>query len=201
MGAEVLTDPDYRMPAVPPGRTGVGWLRASVARFVDGPRHDRRRALVLAELAAIDPEVLARQAINGVDGPIEILAEAFGLPAGLTGDVELVAACYQPHTTITPAADDAVGRLITACGGVADEATANRIGLLVQASRATIALVNHLATGHAGPPVPATRRIAPDGTVVRVDLTEEPFGRGPHACPGEAHARAIASGLVERARS
>jgi hypothetical protein len=46
------------------------------------------------------------------------------------------------------------------------------------------------------PPVPRTRRVF-EGTVVLVDLRGHPFGTGPHACPGERHATAIASAMVD----
>ena len=40
----VLTDDErYRMPSVPPASSGIGWLRATVPRFCDGPTHRRRR--------------------------------------------------------------------------------------------------------------------------------------------------------------
>ncbi|PRY44020.1 hypothetical protein [Umezawaea tangerina] len=183
--SSALTDPRYTVPPVPAADQGVAWLRASVARFCDGPAHERRRALVVAELAAVDPRTLAGRRGSS---PVAVLAEALGL-AVAPEDVELVAGCYQPHTAVTPEADDAVARLVEACGGVPDERTANRIGLLVQACAATAALV---AGVH--PPVPVTRRVAPDGTLVVVDLTDHPFGLGAHACPGREHALAIAGG-------
>lgn len=194
----VLADPDFVVPSVsdaPPG--GVAWLRGSVARFSNGDTHRRRRALAVAELAAVDPDALRLRASRGSDGPVEVLAEALGLPVGVAGDVAVVAKSYQPHTTITEEADRAVERLAEACGGVADEATANRIGLLVQACDATGALVANMVSGRTGPPVPWTRRVAPDGRLVEVDLADAPFGAGPHACPGRAHALALAAGLVE----
>lgn len=184
--SSVLTDPRYTVPAVPDASEGVAWLRASVVRFSDGPAHERRRALVVAELAAVDPRALAEH--RGT-GPVEILAGALGLSVD-PEDVDLVARSYQPHTAVTPEADEAVARLVDACGGW-DERTANRIGLLVQACAATAALVAGVR-----PPVPVTRRIAPDGTLVEVDLTEHPFGLGAHACPGREHALAIAEGLT-----
>lgn len=193
----VLADPAYTVPSVPdapPG--GVAWLRASVARFASGATHERRRALAVAELARVDPQALSERAAAGAAGPVEVLAEALGLPADVADDVAVVAKSYQPHTTITEAADQALCRLVQACGGVADEATANRIGLLVQACDATKALVAHLTAGHTDPPVPLTRRIAPDGTPVEVDLSQAPFGLGPHGCPGRAHAEALATGLL-----
>ncbi|HEX5401208.1 MAG TPA: hypothetical protein VFX16_02775 [Pseudonocardiaceae bacterium] len=112
--------------------------------------------------------------------------------ADIAADIAIVSPCYQPHTAITDEADHAVDRLIKACGGVADEATANRIGLLVQAGAA----IDALLTGKR-PPVPVTRRVASDGTTVEVDLTDAPLGAEPHACPGEAIAIAIAAGRMQ----
>jgi hypothetical protein len=198
MSHGVLTDPGYDVPEVPAASSGVGWLRASVARFSRGTTHERRRALAVAELAAIDLETLCQRAAESTGGPVEVLAEALGLSADVAADVAIVAPCYQPHTEATEAADQAVRRLIDACGGVADEATANRIGLLVQAYEPVKALVANLVTGRTDPPVPATRRVAPDGTVVRVDLTASPFGLGEHACPGQVHALTLAAGLAAR---
>ncbi|MGH3397689.1 MAG: hypothetical protein ACRDPO_23655 [Streptosporangiaceae bacterium] len=40
----------------------VAWLRASVSRFANGPEHDRRRALVVAELDRLDPADLRADA-------------------------------------------------------------------------------------------------------------------------------------------
>ena len=69
------------------------------------------------------------------------------------------------------------------CGGTWDEATGNRIGVLVQACDATANLI-----AGTSPPVPATRRIAPDGAEILVDLTDHPFGAGRHERPGRRHA-------------
>ncbi len=148
----------------------------------------RRRALVERELAAIDPAVLR----DGTGHHVEILARAMGSTVSVA-DVQAVAACYQPHLPVTPAADAAVARLIAACGGIADEVTANRIGLLVQACDATTALI-----AGRNPPVPLTRRLTPDGSIAEVDLTGRPFGAGKHACPGRAHATALAAGPFHR---
>lgn len=198
MNQAVLTDPAFVVPPAPDGSAGgVAWLRASVARFSNGAVHRRRRALAVAGLATVDPDALRLRASEGARGAVEVLAEALGLPADVADDVAAVARSYQLHTPITQEADRAVGRLVEACGGVTDEATANRIGLLVQACDATNALVANIVSGRTGPPVPKTRRLAPDGTIVEVDLTEEPFGIGPHACPGRAHALALAAGLAE----
>jgi len=179
-----LLDPDYRVPTVPAATSGVAWLRATVPRFSDGREHDRRRALAEAQLARVSPARLRK----GDGDPIELLAEALGLPRLVATDVEVVARSYQPHVETTPDADRAVERLIAACGGTRDEATACRIGLLVQASPAVAALI-----AGANPPVASTRRVGPSDERVRVDLTGAAFGAGRHACPGRVHALALAS--------
>jgi cytochrome P450 len=114
--------------------------------------------------------------------------------------------------------------------GGPDERVAARIGLLIQAYDATAGLIGNAvaaaarapgrrAPGHepatepvealvertlrADPPVLVTRRIAPDGATVALDLTsgdlvgQLEFGWGPHACPGADHARALAEGVIE----
>lgn len=188
------------VPEVPDAASGVAWLRAHVARFRNGPTHRRRRELVLAELAALDPEVLRRRAAADGGHPVAVLAAAMGVPAA-PADVMAVAACYQPHLPTTPEADAALTRLVAACGGAWDERTAARISVLVQACDATATLV---ATARAracdaeealraAPPVPFTRR---RGELV--DLADTPFGAGPHACPGRAQAMAIAQALIDR---
>jgi hypothetical protein len=221
----VITDPDRvrdallnaPMPAVAQVGTppGIAWLRAHVPRFCDGPVYERRRALVEAELARISPDLLRRRARAVADEPfahVRVLAEALGLPGISLSAVDVVAAHYQPHTPDDPAADRAVAELVTACGNVADEGTAARISLLVQACAATGGLVaNARQSGTAGsaderiartmtedPPVRQTRRVV-DDELVELDLTQDGlgFGAGPHECPGREHAIAIATGIIE----
>src|SRR5687768_13380231 len=60
--AVLVDDERYRMPPVDPAPSGIGWLRATVARFSDGPVHRRRRTLAAAMLAGLDPRELARDA-------------------------------------------------------------------------------------------------------------------------------------------
>lgn len=183
---EILHDPAFTVVGVPPASEGVAWLRAHVARFSEGDDHERRRALAVRHLDAIDPASLR------VPGhPVGALASALGLSRAVTGDVELVAAHYQPHDGTTGEADAAVARLVAACGGDWSEDTAARIGLLVQACAATRAYIAGAET-----PVPATRRITPAGEEILVSLHHLPFGAGRHACPGQAHARAIADGAA-----
>ncbi|WP_410618490.1 hypothetical protein [Amycolatopsis sp. cmx-8-4] len=218
-----LTAPVPPVPAdVSPG--GVAWLRASVARFSNGADHVRRRALAVSLLAEIDENALRDKAfawtqrimesVEDVDVmaaiarpvPVGVLAEALGLP-DVSADVALVAAAYHPHVTPSDAAEAAMGRLVEACGG-ADEETAARIGLLVQACDATAGLIgNALSARLAGkpgelladPPVLRTRRRV-DGEDVAVELTGTPFGAGPRECPGPAHAIALATGVLQALR-
>jgi 2-methylisocitrate lyase-like PEP mutase family enzyme len=188
MVANILTDAAYTVPAVPPASTGVAWLRASVVRFSEGEAHSRRRAIVEAELARVDIDVLRKPG-----DAVAKLAEALGLPRQVVPDVWAVARCYQPHLPAGPDADAAVARLVAASGGNWDEVTANRIGLLVQAVVATSAMI-----AGQDPPAPATRRVAPDGAIVEVPLAGIPFGLGRHACPGRAHAEAMVAGAFHQ---
>jgi 2-methylisocitrate lyase-like PEP mutase family enzyme len=188
MTEHLLLDPAYTVPRAEPAASGVAWLRASVARFSEGAEHARRRAIAESELARVDLDALRRPG-----NPVAKLAHELGLPRGVVCDVSEVARSYQPHTAITAQADQAVARLVGACGGVWDEVTANRIGLLVQACEATNALI-----AGKDPAVPVTRRVAPDGTTIEVSLAGAPFGLGTHACPGRAHALALAEGTFHR---
>ncbi|MEU5587339.1 cytochrome P450 [Streptomyces chrestomyceticus] len=267
-GPDLLTDPGWRVPPVPedvPEGT-MAWLRARVARFSSGEAHARRRALAIGALGALGvsdgPDVNAEalrdaarvrtQELLSAPGtvevmarvarvvPAEVLAASLGLPvtadtAGLVGDV---ASAYHAHGETIPAADRALTRLVADCGGTWDEATAARIGLLVQAYDATAGLIGNAAylaltgaeagagtgTGHApepppepsadlvtdrldqtlrtDPPVRGTLRAPVDGgDPVRVGLVTSDgslaFGAGAHACPGQAHARAVAAGVLD----
>jgi hypothetical protein len=81
--------------------------------------------------------------------------------------------------------------VVVACGGRNEESAA-RVCVLVQAHAATQALIARIQAGDGAPAVPATRRIAPDGQEVLVDLVAAPFGAGRHACPGQALALYLA---------
>ena len=101
----------------------------------------------------------------------------------------VVAAAYHPHTS-HPGADDALARLLALLPDGDAEVVAARVAILVQACEATAGLVRGDDL-----PVPATRRVGPDGETVLVDLAGRPFGEGPRRCPGEAHARALVEGV------
>ncbi len=124
----VLADDRFIVrPAEAGAPTGtVAWLRASVSRFANGPEHDRRRALVVAELDRLDPAALraavcdqartalesgaesgaessagpSAEAVGGLARrvPALVLAERFGAfdPAGVATAVDAVAAAYFP---------------------------------------------------------------------------------------------------------
>src|SRR2546423_1218789 len=182
----------------------VAWLRASVARFSNGPDHTRRRALAVDALAPVDVDALQAKAfgrtrrimtgLGVVDVmaeiarpvPVGVLAEALGLP-DVSADVVPVAAAYHPHVTPDAAAEAALTRLIAACGEPTERAAA-RIGLLVQACDATAGLIGNglfasLTGKPAEQPVLATRRRI-DGEDVTGPLARAAVGARPRAWPG-----------------
>jgi cytochrome P450 len=231
----MLTDDErYRMPPVGPAAAGIGWLRATVPRFSDGPTHRRRRAYAVAMLERLDPAALARDAAAETGAvleriaaagtgrepvdlmsvvarpvPVAVLGRALAVhDDDLTARVAAAARAYQPDHDGGRDADRRADAAVDAlAAGDRSEDSAARIGLLVQACEATAALVrNGLRAGtrtgavaaalRDDPPVPRTRRVRA-GEVVAVDLRGYPFGAGPHACPGQAHAVAIASAMVD----
>jgi hypothetical protein len=206
----ILLDPAYVVPPAPPaGPVGtLAWLRASVPRFCEGAEHERRRALLERRLATIDPGRLRGHADHVI-----ALAEALGAsdPAAAAEAVREIAPHYNPpplgaaadarqaaagdaRAGAGPAsspADAAVARLLALLPPGEPEAVAQDVCILVQGCAATAALI--AARGALDPPpVPATWRISPAGEPVRVDLSAHPFGAGAHACPGRAHALALA---------
>jgi hypothetical protein len=199
----VLEDPAYTVPPPPPaGPVGtLSWLRATVSRFAAGPDHARRRALIVARLATLDAAALRERARELGDATVT-LAEALGASdAGAAAEaVAEIAPHYNPAPAIgaaTPAADAAVARLLALLPVAPPEAAAQQIAILVQSHAATSALI--AAGGKLDPPpVPLTRRVAPSGELVEVDLTGQPFGAGPRACPGAELAVALAAGVLAR---
>ncbi|WP_433730555.1 hypothetical protein ACQP2Y_20405 [Actinoplanes sp. CA-051413] len=208
----VLNDPRFVVPPVPPGASGIAWLRATVGRFSSGPAHDRRRALAVAVLDAVPPATLR----TGGGHPVTVLARALGIAEPVMDLVRDVAQAYQPGTGDESRADAAVDRLVTILGGRHDEPTAALIGVLTQACDATATLIERARHRpvdevlHADPPVRATRRQAQvattvgrvtvqAGEVVLVGLAGGPaFGAGPRRCPGWDHALALVAGALAR---
>jgi len=189
----------------PPGPFGtMPWLRATVSRFANGETHGRRRALVEELLAAIDPadlreaareRTLDRAVRDEVDVrayvPVAVLADALGARdvEAAVAATRVVAAAYHPHTSHS-GADAALAQLLDLLGGGEPELVAARVAILVQACEATAGLVRGDDL-----PVPATRRVGPDGAIVLVGLAGRPFGAGARRCPGEAHALALVEGI------
>src|SRR4051812_19352124 len=198
-------------PPGPPGPLGtMAWLRATVSRFANGEAHARRRALIEARLRDLHPGALRAAArletrVPAEYVPVAILAAATGVeePAKAVAAVRVVAAAYHPGTD-APGADAALAALLELLPPGEEEAVAQHIALLVQACEATAALVRGALTRpledvlRDDPPVRTTKRVAPDGRIVQVDLTAHPFGAGPRPCPGRAHALALVQGVVER---
>jgi len=157
--------------------------------------------------------------------PVRVLAVALDVadPELATGHLAAVAAAFLPGMADRGTADSSVARLAELMPAGPDELVAARIGLLVQAYDATAGLIgNAVATGmraaqprpaadlvaqtlRSDPPVRFTRRVTPSGETIVLDLTaarDDPaghlaFGSGLRACPGAAHARALAEGAVE----
>jgi len=230
MTVAILTDPAFDVPAEPDGPSGtVAWLRHHVARFSPGERHPARREIVERLLAPLDPATLRQRAFEQVRSgddpaeaaavvPVAVLAIALGAPADairdVVADVRTMAAVYLPPAEPDATADAAVARLVAVFGGRFDDETANRVGLLAQAANATRLLIMTSfpygqppgeAVAEAlrdDPPAKATRRTElRTGETIAVELTGAPFGAGRHACPGQAQAVALATGVIEALRS
>jgi len=210
----LLTDARWLVPPLPDGDgRGMDRLRRSVSRFSTGRDHARRRTVVEAVLAQVDPDALrvATRRLAAADPappvvprvPLTALARALGArePATVAALVPPVAAAYLPGSGAGgPAADAAADELLDRLG-------AARAAVLVQSCLPVAAWVRSaldrgitldevLATA---PPVPATTRWR-DGETVTVPLDGIPFGAGPRRCPGVAHARALAEGVLAALR-
>lgn len=153
-----LADP-HLVPS--PARSGpvgsMAWLRNTVARFSTGEIHARRRALLEADLARLDPSALRRAAGSGPAGEARVmvvrtLAESLGLsdPDAIAAAITAVAGTYFGEDGAD--ADAVVAWLLPRVLPVEPpvewtkaqlEVAANRIGLLVQACDATGSLVDH----------------------------------------------------------
>ena len=129
-------------------RDGSTLLRRAGAR--------RRRAVLEDTLAGLRVEPR-----DGED-PTAALLRALGLDEALAADVDSAAASYQPHLPVAPAGDEAIERLVLACGA-RDERSAMRICVLVQAHAAARALID-------------LRRRGDDEPAGALDETDDPDG-------------------------
>jgi hypothetical protein len=181
-----LAAPQLIPPPVADGAAPVGttvWLRSAVARFSPGETHARRRAMVEADLARLDPAALRRTAAGApADAEpgltaVHALAEALGLaePAAVAQAVAEVAGTYFGGEDA--AADAAVAWLLprVAPAESGPELAANRIGLLVQAFDATAGLVGNARRCPAehGDPLTETLRHDPPVRTVRRTATSD----------------------------
>ncbi|MEU5988880.1 cytochrome P450 [Spirillospora sp. NPDC047418] len=174
-------------------RHSLAWLRRTVCRFSEGADHERRRALTVDALDAIDPGHLRRRARDLVraggdpgEVPSLVLGEALGAAdrGALARAVPAAASGYLTGAG-GDGADEAVAVLVRLLGPGPDERVAARIAVLMQAHAATAALVRrtlpHLRrpesrgvpvedviaeTLRFDPPVPVMRRIAASGAHV-----------------------------------
>lgn len=159
-------------------------LRDADARVVDA----------VADIAAVVPTLalascLAAQSRQGAesrgqdDDGLDVVA-AVAAMVGVIGRGE-------PPTA---GADDAVAALVGRFG-------VEGASMLYQNRDATAALIAvRLAAGDRppAPAVPRTKRVGADGTEITLEIGAAglPFGSGPHRCPGEELAEALARGVV-----
>ncbi|MET8145826.1 cytochrome P450 [Sphaerisporangium sp. NPDC005288] len=120
----VLADPRFVVPTVPaddaaPGT--VAWLRAGVARFSNGPRHRRRRAMVAADLRRMEPSVLRAAARDWTAAVVEDAGdEAFDVMASIARTVPIgVLGGALGVAGLDPARPDGVGDFVSAVSAVA----------------------------------------------------------------------------------
>jgi len=181
---------DEKLCPPPAGPGAAYWLRSRVARFSSGPSHTHRRALAVAEIARVDPGHAARLAASRIaagDSVRQAIIKAFSLVPDEAVDLIIdVAPSYfdptRPESSLEP--------LLDLLGS--DDLVAARIGVLVQACEATAALVENGLV----PPARTTKRVAPDGTLITLDLTDLPFGAPPRECPGKDLALVIARAIA-----
>jgi cytochrome P450 len=170
----VLADPAYGVPVAPAGDRGLAWLRSAVSRFVNGAEHARRRPLVEAEIDALDPAALRREArrraealLDGAAGRVEAMAyiarpvplaalgRALGIADadldGAVADVMAVGPAYASGAG-DDRVDAAVERLRRLLDRGGPEETAAAIAVPVQACEATAALIGNAVVMAAGRP-------------------------------------------------
>jgi cytochrome P450 len=201
--AAILADPGYRVPAapaVPDGEVGtLAWLRASVARFSEGPDHDRRRALAEDDVARMDVTRLRQEAAAATAAslavsneqpfdvtrlarrvPVAVLAAELGMADVRVVDAAVaVSAFYLSPDQAGPQADESVAVLLSALRPdlIGADVAASRIGLLLQACEATAGLIgNALARflGHARSSTGRTSSPCTISELVADTLSEDP---------------------------
>jgi cytochrome P450 len=200
-------------------------LAAGLLRPLDpGPLRAGARTATSMIIAAAAHRPFDAMALVARRVPGLVLARALGAadPDLAAAQLPAVAAAYLPGSPGNAQADGCVARLAELLPDGPGEHVAARIGLLIQAYAATAGLIgNAVAAGlrsdhpepadllvarvlRTEPPVRFTQRVTPSGETVALDLTAaggDPaghlaFGYGLHACPGSAHAIALAEGAA-----
>lgn len=166
---------------------------AAAAADPGDARYDVPLAVVAGEIGVVAADIdrvvtFARAAARGMGPgatgePVEAIAVVPGLLELVPGDEELDAS-------------NRIGLLLQTCDAVA--------GLVAVA----LARIGDVAVGRGearrvvtsmlrdDPPVTLARRFRSDGGLITADIRDRPFGAGPHRCPGEALALALAAGTV-----
>lgn len=164
----VLADARYEVPAVTAGGPvgSIGWLRAAVSRFANGPDHALRRARVIDELNGLaadllraDAEQRARAVIDAAAGagrievmsslarrvPMAVLAARLGIADAerAAEAVRVTAAAYFPGASPAAerAADVSTAELVGMLGPAEEQAVVAKIAVMVQGCDATAALI------------------------------------------------------------
>ncbi|HEY1617669.1 MAG TPA: cytochrome P450 [Streptosporangiaceae bacterium] len=138
----VLSDDRFAVPQAPGGAAAgtLAWLRSAACRFSNGPEHDRRRAVVTAELGRLDTATLTDAAweltiavLAGLAGPAQggqlevmgpvarrvpvfVLATQLGAadPGRAADAVQAIGGSYLTGAAADPAAADAATRVLLA---------------------------------------------------------------------------------------
>lgn len=227
---QALDHPKLVPPPRPPqfGDGATAALRDAMARFSGPDDHAARRQPIIELVASLDLEDVTRTAAR-IAGELEqdvdtlrwavptyTLASVLGLGADreqAQADTEAIARVIGRNEPSSAESDAATGRLLAACAHQADPVAA--VSILYQNHDATASLIEAevAAAFNDGPGLvgAATKRVATSavtldeaqlaaGEEVAIDLTGLPYGSGPHRCPGQQLAEAIARGVVEALR-
>lgn len=160
---------------------------AQMARFSNGDEHLARRQAVLAVLPSSDglEAAAACRTTAWLGECLDVMPILMSVPVAVLGD-ELGCGDVSREIDLLSSSGEASGTLPDVA----------RTSILFQCRDATAALaVIALTTGAAlelAVPVLRTRR----ESVGWVDLSAYPYGTGAHACPGRAHALALARGML-----